>query len=153
MRFDDEMMTDHDAVEQRWCVISDPERERLEYAILEKWDYDPVHYWYPLNGGFDESRLFLNADRVEPYLEQLRRLLGLPDRRIYEYGEGCREASQLAWSDDLYGYGGYEQMYLPEDLSWAIYFSHENTVTFAGTILPMVKELLSPEQEHWNKWD
>jgi hypothetical protein len=55
--------------------------------------------------------------------------------------------------DDIYGYNGFEQMYLPEDLSWAVYFSHEDTVTFAGSILSAVKELLATEREHWNKWE
>ena len=134
-------------------VINGEERERLEYTILEKWDYDPVHYWYPLRGGFDEKKLFFPADRLEPYLVRLRRLLGLPDRHIYEYGEGCGESSQLALVDDIYGYGGFECMCLPEDLSWAVYFSHEDTVTFAGSILGAVKELLADEREHWNKWE
>ena len=133
--------------------VNGEERERLEYAILEKWDYDPVHYWYPLRGGFDEEKLFFPADRLEPYLDRLCGLLGLPDRHLYEYGEGCREAIQLAMVDDIYGYGGFECMYLPEDLSWAVYFSHEDTVTFAGSILGAVKELLADEREHWNKWE
>ena len=134
-------------------VINGEERERLEYTILEKWDYDPVHYWYPLRGGYDEGKLFLPADCLEPYLDRLRGLLGLPDRHIYEYGEGCGESSQLALVDDIYGYGGFECMCLPEDLSWAVYFSHEDTVTFAGSILGAVKELLADEREHWNKWE
>ena len=132
--------------------VDGEERERLEYAILEKWNYDPAHYWYPMWGDGDDSKLFLRADHVEPYLDRLRELMGLPDRHLYEYGEGCREATQLAMVDDIYGYGGFECMYLPEDLSWAVYFSHEDTVTFAGSILGAVKELLADEREHWNKW-
>ena len=55
--------------------------------------------------------------------------------------------------DDITGYGGNECAYLPKDLSWIIYFSHEGTVTFAGSILSAVRELLAGEREHWNKWD
>ena len=46
-------------------------------------------------------------------------------------------------------------IYTDKDFSWAIYFSHENTVAFAGSIVPTVKELLANEKEHWDKfeWD
>ena len=89
----------------------------------------------------------------EPYWDRLCAMLGLHDRLLYEYGEGWGEPTELTLEDNICGYGGCECMYLPEDLSWAIYFSHENTVTFAGTILPRVRELLADEREHWNKWD
>ena len=44
-------------------------------------------------------------------------------------------------------------IYTDKDFSWAIYFSHENTVAFAGTIVPKVKEMMSKEKEHWNKFE
>lgn len=133
-------------------VILGEERERLEYAILEKWGYC-VDYWYPLKGGFDESKLFLNVEYLEPYRDRLCRMLGLPENRLYDYGESFFDDGQLSEVDEIVGYGGNEVAYLPKDLSWIIYFSHEETVTFAGEILPRVKEVLLPEREHWNKWD
>lgn len=133
-------------------VILGEEREWLEYAILEKWGYC-VEYWYPLNGGFDESKLFLNVEYLEPYWDRLCRMLGLPENRLYTYGESYFDDGALSEVDEINGYGGNEVVYLPKDLSWIIYFSHEDTVTFAGAILPMVKELLLPEQEHWNRWE
>lgn len=128
------------------------ERERLEYAILEKWGYC-ADYWYPLKDSFDGDKLFVCVDHLEPYREQLRALVGLPGVRLYEYGESCYEDGQLLEVDDIEGYCGNECAYLPKDLSWIIYFSHEETVTFAGTILPMVRKLLEPEREYWNQWD
>lgn len=133
-------------------VIHGAEREQLEYAILEKWGYC-ADYWYPLKGGFDENKLFLSVDWFEPYWDRLCALAGLPENRVYEYGESYFDDGQLLEVDDMTGYGGNECAYLPKDLSWIIYFSHENTVTFAGTILPTVRELLAPEREHWNKWE
>ena len=133
-------------------VIHGEERERLEYAILEKWGYC-ADYWYPLKGSFDESKLFLNVDWFEPYWDRLCQLLGLPEYRVYEYGESYFDDGQLLEVDDITGYGGNECAYLPKDLSWIIYFSHEGTVTFAGAILPAVRELLASEREHWNKWE
>lgn len=133
-------------------VIAGEEKERLQYAILEKWGYSTA-YWYPLKGGFDERKLFLSAERFEPYLDRLCALLGLPGNRVYACGESYFDNGQCAEVDDLFGYGGNEVAYLPKDLSWIIYFSHEDTVTFAGTIVPMVMELLAQEREHWNHWD
>ena len=133
-------------------VIQGEERERLEYAILEKWGYC-ADYWYPLKGGFDETKLFLSVDWFEPYWDRLCLILGLPESRVYEYGESYFDEGQLLEVDDITGYGGNECAYLPKDLSWIIYFSHENTVTFAGTILPQVRELLAEEQAHWNSWE
>ena len=149
-----EGVTETDAMvpEGYYRVILGEERERLEYAILEKWGYC-ADYWYPLKGGFDESKLFLDADHLEPYWDRLCALVGLPGERLYEYGESYFDDGQLAETDALEGYGGNEVAYLPKDLSWIIYFSHENTVTFGGTILPMVRELLANEREHWNRWE
>ncbi len=46
--------------------------------------------------------------------------------------------------------GGCESIYTDKDFTWAGYFSHENTVTFAGAIVPFAKELLAKEQKHWD---
>ncbi len=133
--------------------VQGPERERLEYAILEKWGYC-LDYWYPLTGEFDEGKLFLNAARIYPYWNRLCKIVGLPEKRIYEYGESFfQSGGQLAETDEMDGYGCCETVYLPKDLSWIIYVSHEDTVTFAGSILGAVKELLADEREHWNKWE
>ncbi len=144
--------TDTARADSYFRVILGREREQLEYEILEKWGYC-ADYWYPLKGTFDESKLFLNTEYLESHWDRLSQLLRLPGDRLYEYGESFYDDGQLVEVDGIYGYGGNECAYLPKDLSWIIYFSHEETVTFAGTILPMVKELLSPEREHWNKWD
>lgn len=133
-------------------VILGEERERLEYAILEKWGYC-VDYWYPLKGSFDEQKLFLNVEYLEPYWDRLCSILGLPEQRVYDYGESFFDDGQLSEVDTIVGCGGNETAYLPKDLSWIIYFSHEETVTFAGGIVSMVKELLYAEREHWNRWD
>lgn len=147
-------MTESDAAEPECYgrVLFGHEREGVEYAILEKWGYR-ADYWYPLKGDFDENKLFLNVEYFEPYRDRLRALAGLPGVRLYEYGESYYEDGQLLEVDDIDGYCGNECAYLPKDLSWILYFSHEGTVTFAGEILPMVRELLEPEWEHWNRWD
>lgn len=130
-------------------VILGTERDAIGYAILEKWDYSAA-YWYPLAGALDESKLYLDAEILEPYMDRLLELLGLPEERVYEYGESWYVGEHCAEVDDVYGYCGNEAVYVPKDLSWIIYFSHEGTVTFGGDIVPAVKELLKDEKEHWN---
>ena len=34
-----------------------------------------------------------------------------------------------------------------------VYFSHEETVSFAGAIVPKIKEVLKAEKEHWNRFE
>ena len=48
--------------------------------------------------------------------------------------------------------GGCEVAYTDKDFRWLIYFSHEGTVTFAGSFVPQVKNILRNETAHWNRW-
>lgn len=151
LAFLDALSEDVDAgPEPYYRVILGEERDSIAYAILERWDY-AADYWYPLNGGFDDGKLYLDFDVLEPYMDRLLELLGLPEQRVYEYGESWYVGEHCAEVDDLYGYCGNEAVYVPKDLSWIIYFSHEGTVTFGGSIVPAVKDLLRNEMEHWNK--
>ncbi len=91
---------------------------------------------------------------TKPYMEQMLQWMGLPYAHIYEYGEWyhaypphCLETVELA------GYDRCESIYTDRDFTWAVYFSHENTVTFAGSIVPFAKELLAKEKEHWNRFE
>lgn len=134
--------------------LTGEEAEKIAALFREKWDYVPRNYWYPMTGGgIREDRLFLSADYVEPYWSALEKLLGLPEKHLfclsennYPGGPACMEMAELI------GYGGLENACCDRELSWIIYFSHEQTVTFAGSILPQVRELLAAEREHWNRW-
>ncbi len=33
------------------------------------------------------------------------------------------------------------------------YFSHEDAVSFAGAIVPIIKEILVAEKDHWNRYE
>ena len=50
-------------------------------------------------------------------------------------------------------YSGSETIYTDQQFTWAIYYSHENTVSFAGSIVPKVKDLLLPVKDHWDKFE
>ena len=94
-------------------------------------------------------------DYLEPYIKQLEQIMGLPQTHLYSYGESDFRPQNCIETVEFVEYGGHETIYTDKDFSWAIYFSHENTVAFAGSIVPKVKDLLSKEKEHWDKfgWD
>ena len=84
----------------------------------------------------------------------IEKIIGLPQAHIYEcdeeewsYPKHCFENAELI------EYSAAECFYTDKDFSWAIYFSHEATVSFAGRIVPKIKELLKDEEAHWNRWE
>ena len=137
-----------------WRTIWGKEAEGIIAEIQDKWNYNKS-YWYPLDGTQDEDRFFISPQWLKPHLAEIKNALGLPNGHIYEYGESMYTCSHCAEVDDLYFYDGLEHVHCPKDFSWIIYYSHENTVTFAGSIVPQIKEILHAEKAHWNhfEWD
>ena len=70
-----------------------------------------------------------------------------------KYGENDFRPQNCIETVEMNEYGGLEIIYTDKAFSWAVYFSHEDTVAFAGSIVPQIKELLSKEKEHWNKFE
>ncbi len=99
------------------------------------------------------DKFFVMFDYAEPYMEQIKQIIGLPQTHIYSYGEDAFRPENCIETVELIEYGGCESIYTDKGFSWAIYFSHENTVAFAGSIVSAVKELLSKEKEHWDKFE
>jgi hypothetical protein len=135
-------------------IIPGEEANITANRFYEAWRYDTT-YWYPLNNMPGDDKLFISPARIEPYLHAIYRLLRLPKEHIYEYGESVYDHPYCAEVDELGDYSGCECAFCPKDFAWIIYFSHENTVTFAGAIVPQIKEILRAEMEHWNRfeWD
>lgn len=139
-------------------VIVGEEALALQERFRSVWGYASTAYWFPLMG--DEPReisekIFIMAHYFEPYQKAFEQRIGLPHTRLYSCGECNFRPPHCLETVELEEYGGLETMYTDKDFSWAIYFSHENTVSFAGAIVPMVQELLVKEKEHWNRfeWD
>lgn len=87
-------------------------------------------------------------DYFEPYLKEFSTLIGIPENHIYEYGESAFRPVHCLETIELQEYGGCETVYTDKDFTWLICHSHEDTVAFAGTIVPKIKELLKKEEEH-----
>lgn len=139
-------------------VIVGSEAEKLQDKFRSVWGYVNTSYWFPLVGDEPkeiQEKFFIMLDYFEPYMKQFEQIIGLPQTHLYCYGETCHRPHNCIETVELIEYGGLETIYTDKDFSWAIYFSHENTVAFAGSIVPKVKELLSNENDHWNKfeWD
>ena len=139
-------------------AIVGAEATSLQDKFRSVWRYVNTSYWFPLKGDEPKEiseKFFTMFDHIEPYISQLKQIIGLPQTHLYCYGESCFRPRNCIETVELIEYGGCETIYTDKDFSWAIYFSHENTVAFAGSIVPKVKELLIGEKEHWDKfeWD
>ena len=139
-------------------VIIGSEAIALQEKFRSVWGYVNTSYWFPLDGDEPKEiseKFFVMFDYLEPYIKQLEQIMGLPQTHLYSYGESDFRPQNCIETVEFVEYGGHETIYTDKDFSWAIYFSHENTVAFAGSIVPKVKDLLSKEKEHWDKfgWD
>ena len=139
-------------------VIVGSEAIGLQEKFRSVWGYTNTSYWFPLEGDEPKEiteKFFVMFDYLEPYIKQLEQIMGLPQTHLYSCCESAFRPEFCLETTEFDEYGGHETIYTDKDFSWAIYFSHENTVAFAGSIVPKVKELLTNEKEHWDKfeWD
>ena len=130
------------------------EREEIELLYLSKWEYYG-HYWYPMINKASVEILFIMKQYLEKYAVEIEKMVLEPEEHVYEYGEsfsrGLKEPFVLYEIGELSILeSGEEVAYTDKSASWIIYISHEQTVTFAGSILPQIKSILKDEQEHWN---
>ena len=137
-------------------VIVGREAEMLAERFRSVWGYVNTSFWFPLIGEEPEEiaeKFFVMYDRCEPYMRQLEQIIGLPQTHIYSYGENAFYPEFCFETVELIEYSGFETIFTDKGFTWAIYFSHENTVSFAGAIVPEVKELLLNEAAHWDKFE
>lgn len=133
-------------------VILGEDAERIAARFAADWDYKPNSYWYPLSECGKEDMLFLMQDLVESREGELLQLLGLPRQRMYCWGERNYSVNYVTETDTLAFYSGLECAYTDKDFTWLIYCSHEQTVTFAGKIVPGIKALYAVEKALWNRF-
>ena len=135
-------------------VIVGAEATALQDKFSSVWGYENTAYWFPLMGDEPKEiseKFFVMLDYCEPHIKQIEQIIGLPQTHIYSYGESINRPPYCIETDELNEYGGLEMIYTDKNFSWAIYFSHENTVAFVGSIVTKIKLLLSNEKEHWDR--
>ena len=137
-------------------AVVEAEATALQDKFRSVWGYVNTSYWFPLMGDEPKEiseKFFVMFDCFEPYIKQFKQIVGLPKTHLYSYGESAFRPQHCIETDEIVGYSGHETIYTDKDFSWAIYFSHENTVAFAGSIVTKAKELLLKEKERWNKFE
>ena len=108
-----------------------------------------------MNGNDPEeivSKFYVMSEFVKPYLNVLELLLKMHDEHVYRYGENDFYPPHVLEVDRFSEFEGSEMIYTDKNFSWAIYFSHEDTVAFAGSIVDMVRNLLKDEKDNFNKF-
>ncbi|MCQ2430174.1 MAG: hypothetical protein MJ192_07585 [Clostridia bacterium] len=137
-------------------VLTGDEAKEVREKFTSVWHYDGS-YWYPLSDclpdGMGEHAFYLPEDHVMPHWDALMTLLGLPERPVYKAKEYDPDGLFYELTGEMTSCGFTESAYSGADFSWLIYFSHEGTVSFAGSIAEAAKELLRDEAAYFNKWN
>lgn len=131
-------------------VLSKKESGSIWQKLKEKWfgfDYTQS-YWYPLT---DWEKEGIEAFQY-PYFEKefgdelLRKLLKeLGTEKVWEFREGNINYEIELDNLEPY-YSGEEGFWFDNTFEWVIYASHESSITFAGSILPKIKN-------NWENWE
>lgn len=122
----------------------------------EVWGYVNTCYWYPLEGDEPKEiheKFFVMSKYFKPYVKELENLLCLKLYHTYRYGVTVFYPYHVMETDSFVEFHGVEMIYTDKDFKWAVYFSHEDTVAFAGTIVDSVKEILKNESDHFNVFE
>ena len=106
-------------------------------------------YWYPLTGGkapnnceYFDVDVFITNYGLERLIQFIKNLGYSIINEIVESLE-----DKKIEVEDLDSYCGLETFYCNDNGDWAIYFSHENTVTF------IVAEFLGKLKIDWPDWE
>ena len=121
-------------------VLPEAEASSVKDKLADLWDCRENQYWYPLSAVTipSDKLCYFSASSLEGRLDELGALLHLPEKHAFCLGEGWFDLP--VETGELSDYAGSECFYAAKDYRWLIYFSHENTVSFAGSIVPMIKE-------------
>lgn len=157
------------ALPYRRTIIGD-EMQALIQRFDDVWDYSSqcAALWYPLEDVDIITKgceaLWLMTDYVKPYEPAIRLLIGLPDKPVYRWSNHRLSFTTMSdtarmpdfiWVDETSDpdfCNGYEDIYTDRDFSWAIYISHEETITFAGSIVPEIRRLMADISDSFNHY-
>ena len=117
-------------------------REMLRTNLgFEHFYWYPLHDPRPLNSMYFEEDAFLKEFGIEKLIGLIAQL-GFDRLNVITE----TEEDEKITITELEEYSGIEKIYFDDKGEWAIYFSHENTVTFVGTIITDSLKV------NWNNW-
>lgn len=137
-------------------VITDNEADNIISEINSHWKYYNNSYWFPLMGEEPQSvsdKFFIMKKYIVPYWNDICSYIFKENSRIYSYGESFYDIKFCIETSTIDNTEHQEWIYTDKCFKWFIYFSHENTVSFAGSIIPDIKEILQKEKEHLDHYE
>jgi hypothetical protein len=121
-------------------VLSEEESQYLYKKLKLKWNVDG--YWFPLQIQKPENtEAFQDKYFEEEFgFERTRQtLIQQGVRKVFELKEdNINYESDVSVFEPCYN--GVEAFWFDEGFEWLIYASHESSITFAGSVLPKIKE-------------
>jgi hypothetical protein len=130
------------------------EKQSVRHMLHDTWGYDG-DYWEPLEEKSPRETVFILRKHITDddsvFIKQLLAKKGV--RSLYELNETGDD-----YETDLDGfqstYTGHEVMYVDETYKWAIYGSHEETVTFGGEwLITSIKDRFKDRGNVLNSWN
>jgi len=130
------------------------ESVKVRNILLDKWGYDG--YWYPISKeNVSDDILFLMAKYISPLEKDIVGFIkNIAFNKYYAIDE-CKEDYKYSIKNfNLSLYQGTETFCCDKSFEWAVYGSHEGTLTFGGEILvSKVKELLKGYESKFNLFE
>jgi len=130
------------------------EKQSVRHMLQDTWGYDG-DYWEPLLEKSPRETVFILRKHITDddsvFIKQLLAKKGI--RNLYEINETGDD-----YETDLEGfessYSNHEVMYVDETYKWAIYGSHEETVTFGGDwLITCIKDRFKNRLNVLNSWN
>ena len=137
-------------------VIVGEEADAIIEKIKNVWGYVNTDYWYPICGNEQDhipNKAFIMSEYFENEWDKVSELLRCSEKHIYSYGESAYDIPFCMEVDKIEDYSCSEWVYTDKDFTWFIYFCHEDTVAFAGSITELIKETFKDKAEHWNRYE
>ena len=132
-------------------LLTKYESKKVRKVLSAKWGYDGC--WYPIRGSdIPANVLFLMTKCLSPFEQSIIDLIkGISLNKYYAIDESRNDYKHSIKNFNLELYQGSEVFCCDDTFEWAVYWSHEGTVSFGGDkLLPEIRELLKDYKEKFN---
>jgi hypothetical protein len=137
-------------------ILEKQESAKIRAVLLHKWGYTGA--WYPISSAEKPNHvLFLMTKYVIPAENEIVNFIKSISKSKYyeirECGNDYKKAIKY-FNLSLYDGDGLEKFCCDETFEWAVYGSHESTLTFGGEKLVFkIKELFRGHENKFNQWE